>query len=135
MTIYNRYLKNHFSECRHIANARDEHRNRDVRLYAIPGVFDWVGVFDGVDAWVAPTIIQPFSVDVRKLLSMVAAGERIDLERPPPKRRHIALPPGESPPPQQPPSRRRIVTADSAPQSPVPATANEQRRERRVIHL
>jgi len=38
------------------------------RLYLIPGEQRYVGVSDGVDAFVAPVDINPFGVDVRKLI-------------------------------------------------------------------
>src|SRR3954463_522104 len=59
---FNHYLNAHFQqgECRLIAHARDECRQRDVRLYAIPGFWDVVGVTDGTDAWIAPAAAAPF---------------------------------------------------------------------------
>jgi len=68
MARFNEYLKNHWEGCRLLAEARDNHRNRDVRLYLIPGEQRYVGVSDGVDAFVAPVDINPFGVDVRKLI-------------------------------------------------------------------
>lgn len=60
-----------------LANARDEHRNRDVRLYLMPGEFDTVGVTDGTDAWVAPVIADPFSVNIARLMQDVREGKII----------------------------------------------------------
>jgi hypothetical protein len=59
---FNHYLNAHFQqgECRLIAHARDDCRQRDVRLYAIPGFWDVVGVTDGTDAWIAPAAAAPF---------------------------------------------------------------------------
>ena len=60
--MFNQYLNAHFQqgECRLIANAYDDCRNREVRLYALPGHWDVVGVTDGTDAWIAPAIAAPF---------------------------------------------------------------------------
>jgi hypothetical protein len=86
------YLKNGFDSCRLLAQTRDVHRNRDVRVYMLPGEFEYVGVHDGVDKWIAPVIANPFSVDVRKLLAAIASGsvatpeslprQRVKLETP-----------------------------------------------------
>lgn len=76
MSRYLYYLKNGFDSCRLLAETRDVHRNRDVRVYMIPGEFEYVGVNDGVDKWIAPVIANPFSVDVRKLLAAIAAGDK-----------------------------------------------------------
>lgn len=69
MSKYNHYMNSHFSGCRKLADARDNVRMRDVRLFELPGNLDHVGVSDGVDAWIAPVIAEPFSVNCRKLLN------------------------------------------------------------------
>lgn len=74
MPDYKRHMSNKFASCRLLATARDVHRNRDVKVFMLPGDFDAVGVSDGVDVWIAPTTINPFSVDVRKLLGEIRAG-------------------------------------------------------------
>jgi len=65
---FKHHIQAHFQACYKLADAKDPHRNRDVRLYLIPGEQRYVGVSDGVDAFVAPVDINPFGVDVRKLI-------------------------------------------------------------------
>ena len=72
-----------------LANARDEHRNRDVRLYLMPGEFDTVGVTDGTDAWVAPVIADPFSVNIIQIMKDVRDGKIIKPNEVPRKRHRI----------------------------------------------
>lgn len=74
---YKHHINQHFSSCRHLANAHDPYRNRDVKLYALPGEFSHVGVTDGVDAWIAPAAPSLFSVDVLALLNRLRLGEDI----------------------------------------------------------
>lgn len=80
---FNHYLNAHFkqSECILIARARDECRNRDVCLYALPDRFDVVGVTDGVDAWIAPAVPGPFygnaTADCADIMRRLKAGEPI----------------------------------------------------------
>lgn len=88
MANYKLHMNSKFASCRLLAHARDNHRNRDVKLYAIPGEFDVVGVSDGVDVWIAPTSINPFSVNVKQLLEKLARGE--DLTPAPLRRRFPA---------------------------------------------
>ena len=103
MPDYNHLINSHFSSCRLLANARDNHRNRDVRLYAIPGNFEFVGVTDGTDSWVAPTSINPFSANVQRLLEDMRAGKPIEVNQLPSKheRRKIVLTAPDSTPPQK----------------------------------
>lgn len=78
---FNHYLQAHFrqGECRLIALAHDSCRNRDVRLYAVPGHWDVVGVTDGVDAWIAPASAGLFfgtaTGDCADLMRRLKAGE------------------------------------------------------------
>lgn len=65
---YNQHMNNHFSGCRLLAKAYDPYRFRNVELRLIPGEFDVIGITDGVDAWVSPTCIDPFSVGLPKLI-------------------------------------------------------------------
>lgn len=74
MSRFTHYLRTGFDSCRLLASTRDIHRDRDVRVYMLPGEFEYVGVNDGVDKWIAPVIANPFSVDVRKLLADISAG-------------------------------------------------------------
>lgn len=78
------HINNHFAGCHVLGLAKDEHRNRDVKVFALPGVFDVVGVFDGTDAWIAPVIADPFNIDIKKRLEDYAAGRPPRLRRMPP---------------------------------------------------
>lgn len=106
---YNHYFANQFGSCRLLKTGRDPHRNRDVRIYALPGEFEVVGMTDGVDSWIAP-VATGFLEDVRKLLNRIRSGEdvRAIAEAAAPARRRIALPGDE---PERTPTgrlRRRI---------------------------
>lgn len=91
-----------------LANARDEHRDRDVRLYLMPGEFDTVGVTDGTDAWVAPVIADPFSVNIARLMQDVRDGKIIKPNEASRKRHRILiLPPDPEP-------RARVKIASSS---------------------
>lgn len=70
---YNHHLKTHFGSCRLLKVGRDPHRERDVKIHAIPGEFDVVGISDGTDSWIAP-IATGFLEDVRKALVQLQAG-------------------------------------------------------------
>lgn len=76
MSRYNNYFASHFSSCRLLKVGRDPHRGRDVKIYAIPGEFDVVGISDGTDSWVAP-VATGFLEDVRKMLVRIQAGEDV----------------------------------------------------------
>lgn len=129
MARFNEYFKNHWDGCRLLAEARDNHRNRDVRIFMVPGEFDIVGVSDGTDAWVAPVAIDPFSVSVKRILEDIRAGKdpRAVIAR---KRRTIAAnvveelkAAGLSP------TGRRVIETQPEPQQlPVSETAQRIRR-------
>lgn len=87
MSRFTFYLRNGFDSCRLLAKTRDVHRDRDVSVYALPGEFEYVGVHDGVDKWIAPVIANPFSVDVRKLLANISSGVSTPEEAPTTKAR------------------------------------------------
>lgn len=72
---YKSWINCHFAGCRLLANAHDEHRNRAVQVFMLPGHFDHVGVTDGTDAWIAPVIADPFSVNVKRILDDIQAGK------------------------------------------------------------
>lgn len=76
MSRYNHLFANHFGSCRLLKVGRDPHRERDVKIYAIPGEFDVVGISDGTDSWVAP-VATGFLEDVRKILVRIQAGEDV----------------------------------------------------------
>lgn len=106
---FNQYMNAHFrqSECRLIARAHDNSRNRDVCLYALPGHFDLIGVSDGVDAWIAPAVPGPFygnaTADCADILRRLKAGEAIPDVRA--TRTRVRL---EDDPTPQPRSRNRV---------------------------
>lgn len=74
---FNTYMTSHFSGCRLLANAVDPYRNSQVKLYALPGEFDLVGVTDGTDAWMAPVSGDPFSVSVKRIMSDIREGKEV----------------------------------------------------------
>jgi hypothetical protein len=73
--VFKQHINSHFRSCRQIAKARDEHRQRDVKLFLLPGRFDFIGVSDGVDAWVCPVEVRPFNVDTARILADIQAGK------------------------------------------------------------
>lgn len=79
MSRFNHYFNNSFASCRHLANAFDPHRNRDVRIYQIPGEVECVGVSDGVDKWIAPVVAELFTVNILKLMRDLQDGIPIKL--------------------------------------------------------
>jgi hypothetical protein len=74
MASWKLYIENHFSSCKHIASSHDHCRNRDVKIFLVPGEFTHVGVSDGTDAWIAPVAADPFSVNIRTVISSVIDG-------------------------------------------------------------
>lgn len=124
MANYKHYFNNNFAGCRHLAYAQDMHRNREVRVYQIPGEIECVGVTDGVDKWIAPVIANPFSLNIGELIKRLASGEQIKLP--------VGTPPGQAPvkssrralvepDPTQPPkpARRALLADPGEPQAPV----------------
>lgn len=71
MNRYNHHLNTHFRSCHLLAKAYDPYRERNVEVRLIPGEFDVVGVSDGVDAWVCPTSIDPFGINLVKILDTI----------------------------------------------------------------
>lgn len=78
---YNHLFNTHFSGCLHIAGYHDPHRNRNVKIFMVPGDHSVVGICDGVDAWVAPVNIMvpghsggPGKVDLVAILQSVRDG-------------------------------------------------------------
>lgn len=130
---FNHHFANKFGACRLLKVAQDPHRNREVRIYMLPGEFDIVGMTDGVDVWIAPTVTG-FLEDVRKMLGEIRAGgdpgplaskRAVSTPGNTAARRRIAdvVP---APTPQEQSVRRRIIVA-----AEIPST--QPRRERRVI--
>lgn len=54
MSRFNNYFTSGFSGCKLVATGYDPHRERDVRMFLIPGHIDVLGVTDTVDSWIAP---------------------------------------------------------------------------------
>lgn len=71
---YNHLFESHFQGCLHIAGYQDPHRNRDVRIYMIPGDHSMVGICDGVDTWVAPANTTVAGVNLQAVLEAVRNG-------------------------------------------------------------
>lgn len=123
MSRFNNYFANDFASCRLLAYARDPHRERDVRIYLMPGDIENVGITDGVDKWICPVIANPFSVDIVKLVRMICDG--VPIPKP--------MPPGASR------TTRRAVLFDHSPQVPktsrraILATIETTPRTRRVL--
>lgn len=122
MAEWRYHIGNKFGACKLIAKARDEHRGRDVRLYHVPGEFDYVGVNDGIDCWICPVIADPFSAAVGRQLTRIREGKeiipvdesaRVRRRVAPGTQMQLALPP-PSPPPRE---RKRAVLAQPEPQS------------------
>lgn len=88
MSFFGDYVRSNFSACRHIADARDQHRERDVRIYMMPGEFDHVGVHDGTDSWIAPVIADPFSIDIKRTLQDIREGKPVSKH---PKRHKLSV--------------------------------------------
>lgn len=76
---FNQYFNSRFAGCRTLAHAFDQHRNRDVTIYQIPGRLDCVGVSDGVDRWIAPVVANIFSVDIEQLFRDLQSGVQVKL--------------------------------------------------------
>jgi len=71
---YNPYFENKFQGCLHIASFHDQHRKRDAKVFMIPGDHEIVGIFDGVDCWIAPANMSAAGCDLVALLTQVRAG-------------------------------------------------------------
>lgn len=129
MPDYKHMINTHFGTGRLIARAHDPYRKRDVRVYFI-GEDDVVGVSDGTDAWMCPTVAEPFSVKLRPLIEAIRAGHPLPVAESPEKdkqflgldaeqsrphrERRRAQPPGQQQDTQQPPrgkERRRVIHA------------------------
>jgi hypothetical protein len=113
MSRYNTYFANDFAACMLLAYAHDPYRGREVRLYKIPGETDTVGVTDGTDKWVAPTIGDPFGINIRQLMVDRAAGKPVYRPDPPGGgRRRLLVDPSQ---PQVGQSSRRKLIQEEAP--------------------
>lgn len=86
---YKNRINTGFAGCLLLAHARDNCRNRDVRLYLLPEGDDCVGVADGTDAWIAPVSAAVFSVNVERLIADIRAGKGLPAPRRPTPRRSL----------------------------------------------
>ena len=93
MSDYKYHIGNKFGACRHIANAHDPHRDREVKLYHIPGNFEYVGMCDGTDAFVCPVNIDPFSAGIARLFADIRAGKEIVVGSLPARRPRVRVRP------------------------------------------
>lgn len=115
---YNHYMNSHFSGCQVIAKARDTCRERDVKIFRIPGYWDVVGVSDGTDSWIAPVSAGLFfrttSGDVADIMRRLQAGEPLGpIPDAPGRRQRVALIEDELPA-----ARRRVSLDEEAPTKP-----------------
>lgn len=114
MSRFNHYFANDFAACKLLAKTHDPHRNRDVRLYMVPGIDDAIGVTDGVDKWIAPVAGDPFGINIRQVMADVRGGGKPYEARPagtaPGGRRKLLQ--SDSPPDPQPspPPRRKLIS-------------------------
>jgi hypothetical protein len=76
---YAHYFNSRFSACRVLAYAYDQHRERDVTIYQIPGKVDVVGVSDTVDRWIAPVAPELFSINIQQLFRDMQSGVELKL--------------------------------------------------------
>ena len=79
MANFKHYFDCRFAGCTLLAKAFDQHRNRDVNIYQIPGHVDVVGVSDTVDRWIAPVAPELFSINIQQLLRDLHSGVPIKL--------------------------------------------------------
>lgn len=79
MANFKHYFDSRFAGCRILAHAYDQHRNRDVTIYQLPGYVDCVGVSDTVDRWIAPVAPNLFSVDIYQLFRDLHDGKDVKL--------------------------------------------------------
>lgn len=71
---YNHLFNTKFAGCLHLAGYHDPHRNRDAKIYMIPGDHAHVGICDGVDTWIAPVNTSIAGVDLAAVLESVRSG-------------------------------------------------------------
>lgn len=83
MANWKTFINSGFSGCMLLAYARDHVRQRDVKIWLVPGERDDVGISDGTDAWIAPVSADCFSVNVKRLIDDLNAGKQIPKPVPP----------------------------------------------------
>jgi hypothetical protein len=79
MANFAHYFNSRFAGCRLLAKAWDQHRERDVSIYQIPGQVDCVGVSDTIDRWIAPVAPELFNVNIHQLFRDLQSGVEIKL--------------------------------------------------------
>lgn len=115
MSKFNTYFANDFAACKLLATTHDPHRNRNVRLFLVPGEENCVGVTDGVDKWIAPVAGDPFGINIRQVIHDVRSGKPPYQASPPGGRRRLLI---DQPPQEpQPTGRRKLLVVDSEPQT------------------
>lgn len=112
---YNHYFANHFGSCRVLCTGRDEHRQRDVRVFMLPGEFDVVGISDGVDAWIAPANTLESSL-IRQAVTLM--GEIRNGSDAAPVVARVRLKPEVTI--TEPPGGRRVLTTTQEDDQPLP---------------
>lgn len=121
MSDFKYHIGNKFSSCKLIGKGIDPHRGRDVKLFHMPGDFQYVGVFDGTDAFIAPVNIDPYSAGIMRAFDDIRAGKEIvvqELAKPRVRvRQQRELPLGLPEPPQASPKPRDRVLAAPTPQN------------------
>jgi len=130
MSRFNAYFANDFRGCRLIAYGYDIHREREVKVYLMPGDLENVGLTDGVDKWIAPAIADPFGsrgLNIARLVKDIAEGKDVA----PPVRPSLVKSRGRrtilEDEPAQPPKRERRALLDAATAEQAPS------RSRRVL--
>lgn len=112
MSDFKYHIGSKFGACKLVAVGLDPHRQREVRLYHLPGNFNYVGINDGVDCFIAPASIDPFSKGIARLFADIRAGKEIVVEQLAKPRRVVSaqreLPLGSPEPAARP---RRVVAA------------------------
>lgn len=71
---YNHLFMSKFEGCVHLASYHDPHRQRDVKVFMVPGDHEHVGIYDGVDTWIAPVNTTVAGVDLIAILASVRDG-------------------------------------------------------------
>lgn len=130
MSDYKYHLSHRFGTgCTLVAMARDEHRNREIKLYHMPGNFEYVGVNDGVDVWICPVNADPFGANTPRLFEDIRTGKRLDPPSLAPKKRERKVASLQMQLPlvaPQPTSRERRKPVLVAP-SPIPQPTRSRR--------
>lgn len=113
MSRYNTLINTHFSGCRLLAEGHDQHRNRPVKVFMIPGDFTIVGITDTVDSWIAPTSVAPSDLfdKVRRVLHDFQNGKNIEVAHVGKPRIRVAAEPQQ----QTTQRPRKTIVVDEAP--------------------